>query len=524
MVHGETAQRPAGREVMLTFGALLLSMLLASLDQTIVATALPTIAGDLGGLQSLSWVVTAYLLATTATTPLWGKIGDLYGRKRIMGLAILVFLGGSALCGAAWNMTALIVFRALQGVGAGGLIVMAMAIVGDIFSPRERGRYQGYIQAVFALASVAGPVVGGLFVDHLSWRWVFAVNLPLGAVALSVIGLTVRAPARRTEHHVDYLGAALLVAAVCSLLLVTVLGGKQYGWISPQILGLALAFVLLTAAFLWSQQRAAEPVLPLTLFGNPVIVVVDVVLFLATCCFFAANVFLPLYLQVVKHAAATSAGLLLLPMLLSIMAATTVSGRLVSRTGRYKVFPVVGAALVALAMYLFAQLDTGTGQFTASALMIVMGLGYGLITQILVVAVQNVVPREQLGTATASTNFFRSLGGSVGVAVFGTVFSTALTGALRRTVPTGSAGPVSGQALLSSPGRLARLPEPARSAVAEAVANSLHAVFLTALPIAAVAFVVVLFLREVPLRQNRPSGAAPPGPGARPAAGSSQDS
>lgn len=522
MVPEETAQRPAHREVLVTFGALLLSMLLASLDQTIVATALPTIAGDLGGLQSLSWVVTAYLLATTATTPLWGKIGDLYGRKKIMGLAILVFLGGSALCGAAWNMSALVAFRAFQGIGAGGLIVMAMAIVGDLFTPRERGRYQGYIQAVFALASVAGPVLGGLFVDHLSWRWVFYVNLPLGVIALSVIGLTMRTPARRTQHRVDYSGAVLLVAAVCSLLLVTVLGGTHYGWTSPQILGLTLAFVLLTAVFVWWERRAAEPVLPLTLFTNPVIVVVDVVLFLATCCFFAANVFLPVYLQVVKHAAATNAGLLLLPMLLSIMLATTVSGRLVSRTGRYKVFPVAGAALVALAMFLFAQLDTATGQLTASALMIVMGLGYGLITQILVVAVQNVVPREQLGTATASTNFFRSLGGSVGVAVFGSVFSAALTGWLRGTVPAGSAG-VSGQALLTSPGQLARLPEPVRSGVAEAVANSLHAVFLTALPIAAVAFVVAIFLREVPLRQNRPGGSAPPGPDTRQAAGPSQN-
>lgn len=484
----------ARRQFWLIFGGLLLSILLASLDQTITSTALPTIAGDLGGFQDLAWVVTAYLLTSTASTPLWGKLGDLYGRKRFMVTAIIIFLVSSALCGLSWNLGSLIGFRAVQGVGAGGLMVMAMSVVGDIVSPRERGKYQGYIQAVFALASVAGPLAGGVFVDTLSWRWVFYVNLPFGIAALLMIGAVPSRTANAVRHKVDYLGAALLVAAVCSLLLLTVWGGRDYAWGSPTIIGTALLFLVLLSVFLWWERRAAEPVLPLSMFRNPVISVVSVALFAVAASFFAANVFLPTYLQVVQHDGATNSGLQLLPMLLTIMVATSVSGRIVTKTGRYKVFPVLGTIMIAVAMYLFAQLDTDTSRWVVIVDMVVMGIGFGLITQILVVAVQNAVDRRQIGTATATATFFRALGGSVGVAVFGAVFGAELSARL----PGRSLG---------SPSSIAHLPAAASAGVAHAVADSLHVVFYTGLGVAVVSALAVVFLKEVPLRQQ---GGPPP--------------
>ena len=489
------------RQFWLIFSGLLLSMLLASLDQTIVSTALPTIAGDLGGFQDLAWVVTAYLLTSTASTPLWGKLGDLYGRKRFMMAAIVIFLVGSALCGLAWNLGALIGFRALQGIGAGGLMVMAMSVVGDIVSPRERGKYQGYIQAVFALASVAGPLVGGVFVDTLSWHWVFYVNIPLGIAALFMIGAVLPATVNRVRHKVDYVGAALLVAAVSSLLLLTVWGGRTYAWSSPTIIGTAALFMVLLVGFLWWENKTEEPILPLSMFRNPVIAIVSAALFTVSVCFFAANVFLPTYLQVVLHDGATNSGLQLLPMLLTIMLATAVSGRLVTKTGRYKAFPVVGTVLMAVAMFLFARMDADTSRWVVIVDMIVMGAGFGLITQILIVAVQNAVDRRQIGTATATTNFFRSLGGSIGVAVFGAIFGAELSSWLPKTVPGGLAG-TDPNALLSSPSQIAHLAPATSAGVAQAVANSLHVVFYTGLAIAVLSAILMVFLKEVPLRQQ----------------------
>jgi len=489
------------RQFWLIFSGLLLSMLLASLDQTIVSTALPTIAGDLGGFQDLAWVVTAYLLTSTASTPLWGKLGDLYGRKRYMIAAIVIFLVGSALCGLSWNLGALIGFRALQGVGAGGLMVMAMSVVGDIVSPRERGKYQGYIQAVFALASVAGPLAGGLFVDHLSWHWVFYVNLPLGIVALFMIGAVLPATVNRVKHRIDYVGSVLLVAAVSALLLITVWGGRDYAWGSPTIIGTAVLFVALLGLFIWWEGRTDEPILPMSLFRNPVIAIVSAGLFTVSVCFFAANVFLPTYLQVVRHDGATNSGLQLLPMLLTIMVASTVSGRVVTKTGRYKAFPVIGTLLMAVAMFLFAQLGPDTSRWVVIVDMIVMGAGFGLITQILIVAVQNAVDRRQIGTATATTNFFRSLGGSIGVAVFGAIFAAELTSWLPRTVPGGLAG-TDPTTLLASPSRIAHLAPATSTGVAHAVANSLQVVFYVGLAIAVVSAVLMVFLKEVPLQQG----------------------
>jgi EmrB/QacA subfamily drug resistance transporter len=496
MVSG-AEQTMARRDILVSFSGLLLSMLLASLDQTIVSTALPTIAGDLGGLQDLSWVVTIYLLATTASTPLWGTFGDMYGRKRLLLTAIVVFLIGSALCGTAWNLAALVTFRGLQGIGAGGLMVMAMSVVGDIVSPRERGKYQGYIQAVFAFASVVGPLVGGFFVDTLSWRWVFYVNLPIGLIALVVIATTLPASPVGRQHRVDYSGAALLVAGVCALLLATEWGGRSYSWHSGQVLGLLAVAVLCAIGFVLRERVAAEPILPLSMLANPVVAVAAITLFTVSACFFAANVYLPTYLQVVLGRGATNAGLQLLPMLLMIMVATTVSGWLVTRTGRYKVFPMIGTLLIAVAMWLFAQLGPNTSFPVVAADMVVMGLGFGLITQIMVVAVQNAVEQRKIGTATASTNFFRSLGGSLGLALFGAIFSARLHTGLTGAAASGlrSADPRS-----LTPGQIRRLGPTAAHDIARAFSTALHGVFYAGLVIALISIVTVLFLKEVPLR------------------------
>jgi EmrB/QacA subfamily drug resistance transporter len=455
----------ANTSIRLTFGGLLLAMLLASLDQTIVSTALPTIVRDLGGIDQLSWVVTAYLLAATVSMPLWGRVSDLYGRKRLFQAAIVLFLLGSAVSGASETLSELIGFRALQGLGAGGLMTLAMAIVADIIAPRERGRYQGYIQMVFVLASVAGPLLGGLFTDEASWRWVFYVNLPIGAVALA-ISTRLRLPAGSGRARIDVLGAALLGAGLTAILLVTTWGGREYAWGSPEIVGLAVAAVVLLAGFFAQERRAPEPVLPLRMFREPVFDVVSAVLFLTTCAFFAAIVFLPLFLQRVTGASAVQSGLQLLPLLLAGTLSTAVIGRVVTRTGRYKVFPAVGLGLMAIGLFLLSRLDETSSHATIALDMVVFGLGFGMVSQLLVLAIQNAVDRRDIGIATASANLFRSLGGSVGAALFGAIFASRV-----------SAG--------AGPGE---------------IADALDTVFLAAAPVAALALVVVLFLKEKPLR------------------------
>jgi EmrB/QacA subfamily drug resistance transporter len=471
-----TSTQMSHRQVLLAFGGLLLAMLLASLDQTIVATALPTIVGDLGGLDQLSWVVTAYLLGATVSMPLWGRASDVYGRKPLFAAAIVTFLAGSALSGAASGIGELIAFRALQGLGAGGLMTLAMAIVAEIVAPRERGRYQGYIQMVFVLASVAGPLLGGVLADHVSWRWIFYVNLPIGAAALALIATTLDLPAARGEARVDYLGAALLAGGLTCVLLVTTWGGRQYAWDSAEIAGLAAGSAALLAAWIAQERRAAEPILPLRLFRSPVFAIVSAVLFLSTLAFFAVIVFMPVFLQVVTGASATSSGLLLLPLLLAATASTAAAGRVMSRTGRYKAFPVAGLALMAIGLVALSRMDAGTSQATASLLLVVFGLGFGLVSQVLTVALQNAVERRDLGIATASANLVRSLGGAVGVAVFGAIFA----------------------------GRLDRIPGELAAGGAgldpAAVAGALDTVFLVAAPAAALAWLVVLALDEVPLR------------------------
>jgi EmrB/QacA subfamily drug resistance transporter len=523
--HADAPAALSRNQVVMTFAGLLLAMLLASLDQTIVSTALPTIVADVGGLDQLSWVVTAYMLGATVTMPLWGRLSDLYGRKPLFVAAIVVFLTGSALSGAAQSLGELIAFRALQGLGAGGLMTLAMAIVGEIISPRERGRYQGYIQMVFVVASVAGPLLGGVFVDQLSWRWVFYVNLPIGAVALAVIVTSLHLPVRRTPARIDYVGAALLAAGLTCVLLVTTWGGQQYAWGSTEIVGLAAAAVILLGAFVAQERRAPEPILPLRLFREPVFDVVSIVLFLTTLSFFAAIVFMPVFLQGVTGASATDSGLLLLPLLLAGTGSTAVAGRLMSRTGRYKVFPVVGLGLMTVGLFLLSRMDAGTSQASASLRLVVFGLGFGMVSQILVVAIHNAVERRELGIATASANLFRALGGSVGVAVFGAIFASRLNVWLPREVPA-AAGRIDAQNLQASPDTLHAMPAAVQDGVAQAVAHALQTVFLVATPIAAVAMVVVLFLKEVPLRgpagADRGSGQDAPRPAGGVAAGASR--
>jgi EmrB/QacA subfamily drug resistance transporter len=398
-----------------TFAGLLLAMLLASLDQTIVATALPTIVRDLGGLDQLSWVVTAYLLGATVSMPLWGRASDLYGRKNLFLAAIVVFLAGSALSGAAQTLGQLVGFRALQGLGAGGLMTLAMAIVGDIVAPRERGRYQGYIQLVFVVASVAGPLLGGLFADHASWRWVFYVNLPIGAVCLTLVATALHLPVERKPVKLDAVGATLLAGALASLLLATTRDAYPlYG-----------VFAVLLAAFVVQERRAAEPVLPLRLFGEPVFNVVSAALFLTTLSFFTVIVFVPVFLQTVTGVSATESGVILLALLLTGTVSTIASGRAISKTGRYKRFPLLGLAIMALGLVALSTIDAHTSAAAIAGLLAFFGLGFGLVSQVLTVAIQNAVDRRDLGIATASANLFRSLGGAIGTATFGAMYTGA---------------------------------------------------------------------------------------------------
>jgi EmrB/QacA subfamily drug resistance transporter len=492
------------RQIMVIMSGLMLGMLLAALDQTIVATALPTIVGDLGGLNHLSWVVTAYLVASTVTTPLYGKFSDIYGRKRTFQFAIAVFLFGSALAGLSQSMIELIAFRGLQGIGAGGLMTLAMTIIGDVVPPRQRGRYQGYMGAVFALASVIGPLLGGFFVDQLSWRWVFYVNIPVGAVALVVTSIVLDLPYTRMVHRIDYAGTVLLVSAVGSILLAVTWGGTQYAWGSPIIITLGVVGAILLVAFVTVERRAAEPVLPLYLFKNRVFAVSTATMFIVGLAMFGGIIYLPLFLQIVGRKSATSAGLLLLPLILGIVFTSIVSGRVISRTGRYKAFPVVGMLVMSLGLYLLSTMGPTTTEVSAGAYMVVLGLGLGMVMQVLVLAVQNAVERRDLGTATGAATFLRSMGGSFGVALFGAVLSNRLATNLADMLPGGHlpAG-VSESTLRGSPKVILSLPPGVRSIVIDAFARSIDTVFLAAVPIALAGFAITLLLRELPLRATQ---------------------
>ena len=490
------------RQLRIVFAGLMLGLLLAALDQTIVATALPTIVGDLGGLNHLSWVVTAYLLTSTAVTPLWGKLSDLYGRRGTFQAAIAIFLAGSMLSGLSQNMGELIAFRAVQGLGGGGLMALALAIVGDLVSPRERGRYQGYFGAVFALASVSGPLLGGYFTDQLSWRWIFYVNLPLGVAALIVTTVVLRIPFRRVRRRIDYLGSLLLVAAVSCVVTATTWGGTTFPWGSVQIIGLAVAAVVFLVLFVAWEARASEPILPLHLFRNPIFTVASAITFLLGLALFGAVVYLPEYLQVVQGASAISSGLQLIPLTLGIVVASVGSGQAISRIGRYKVFPIVGAALLAIGFWLFSHIQVGTSTAVLSGWMLVVGLGIGCIMQIAVLAVQNAVAYRDLGTATSATVFFRLLGGSFGTALFGAILVNGLQHNLAMLLPGGAAGRahLDVGSLQGAPQQLRALPGPVLHALLEAFARSYQVVYRWAIPFAVATLLLTLVLREAPLR------------------------
>jgi EmrB/QacA subfamily drug resistance transporter len=498
---GAAAAAREHREILIVLPGLLLTILLAMLDQLVVGTALPRIVGSLGGVTHLSWVVTAYILASTITTPFYGKLGDMYGRKKFFIAAIIIFLAGSALSGLSTSMAELIGFRALQGLGAGGLMTGAMATLGDLVPPRERGRYMSYMMVVMMLATIGGPLVGGFITDHFSWRWIFYINLPVGGAALVYLMATLRLPVNRVRHKIDYLGGALLAAATTAVILIATWGGTEYRWTSLEIIGLAAVAVVAVVAFLMTETRAEEPMLPLHVFRSRNFSVAMVLVFLVGLAMFGAMTFLPLYQQTVQGASATGSGLLLTPMMIGVTITSVLSGQVVTRTGRYKVFPIAGGAIMTVAMLLLTNLGADTTRVTSGLYYVVLGLGMGFMMQMVSLISQNSVQLKDMGVASSARMFFQQIGGSLGVAAFGSIFARRLTDAL--TTASGKSGTqvhISASGGQLDPTVVDKMSAAAKGVVFPAIAHAVDGVFWWAVPAAAVAFVLAWFIKEVPLR------------------------